>query len=318
VCSFNYGNKPERTMKRYWLIFLTLLVLGTWGMSVRVAAQTDELQRVDRTNVPPYATFWYLSTFDTNRYQFGPPLPWNRYSTNGDVPIYYRRGNSYVVDDTGLPPEEQEQSFRNSLSGNGLLMTSGEESGGSEESESDGSSPLYSTSDSLCLLPPRLDASGLILTLTNGDSAVCYDLYATTNLTIDVAGLNRTNWAWLGRLAPGQTTFTNDVILSDLQCFYRLGLTNDCDGDSLPDAYEILVSHTASCGYDFVSSDGYGTPDGWYLLHNLNPLTSGIGGQDANLDGLANWQEYLYGSDPKNSQNFAIWVGTPNGMGGLP
>ena len=261
-----------------------------------------------------------MSTYDTNRAGFGPPLPYNAFSLNSDVPIYYWRGNSYVVDDTVLPLEQQEQYFRSGQSGSGMLMSQGAEGSGAAEetSDDDGFTPLYSSSADLCLMPPRLDASGLILTLTNGDSAVCYDLYATTNLTIDVAGLNRTNWAWLGRLAPGQTTFTNDVILSDLQCFYRLGLTNDCDGDSLPDAYEILVSHTASCGYDFVSSDGYGTPDGWYLLHNLNPLTSGIGGQDANLDGLANWQEYLYGSDPKNSQNFAIWVGTPNGMGGLP
>jgi hypothetical protein len=178
--------------------------------------------------------------------------------------------------------------------------------------------PDYLQSGQLCLFPPRLDASGIILTLTNNDAGVCYDLYATTNLTSDVAGLNLTNWAWLGRLAPGQTTFTNDIILSDLQCFYRLGLTNDCDGDSLPDAYEILVSHTAPCGYDFISSDGYGTPDGWYLLHNLDPRAPGIATQDTDQDGLPNWQEYLYGSDPRGSPAFVIWVGTPGGTGGMP
>jgi hypothetical protein len=308
-------------MKHSWLVCASIFIALLNGVVPSTYAQKSQLQLVDPTNVAAYATFWFLSTFDTNRAGFGPPLPWNRFSTNPDVPIYYWRGNSYVVDDTGLPLEQQEQYFRTGpLKSKQLLTSVGSEAGGEGEDPGagDGPLPMYSSSADLCLFPPRFDPSGIILTLTNGDSAVSYDLYATTNLTIDVAGLNRTNWAWLGRLAPGQTTFTNDTKLSDLQCFYRLGLTNDCDGDSLPDAYEILVSHTAVCGYDFVSSDGYGTPDGWYLLHNLNPLTPGIGGLDPDQDWLTNRQEYLYGSDPRGSPALAIWISTPSGGNGLP
>ena len=62
------------------------------------------------------------------------------------------------------------------------------------------------------------------------------------------------------------------------------------DGSGLTQAYEALV-HTTS-------SDGFNTPNAWYLGQGLNPQTFGIGTQDPNGDGLLNWQEYLYGTQP--------------------
>ncbi len=46
----------------------------------------------------------------------------------------------------------------------------------------------------------------LSLTLTNGLAGARYDVFFTTNLTTNVAGLNLTNWAWLGRGGRGKRT----------------------------------------------------------------------------------------------------------------
>jgi len=111
----------------------TLLIASNLPLLAQSNGDTlTELPLVARTNVPLYATFWFLSTFDTNRYGFGPPLPWNPFGTNLNAPIYFWRGNSYVVDDTGLPPEEQEQFFRTSQSENEMLATSQGTGGGGE------------------------------------------------------------------------------------------------------------------------------------------------------------------------------------------
>src|ERR1051325_7355847 len=72
------------------------------------------------------ATYWFMSSFDATRSRFGPPLPWNPFGSNTNVPIYYWAGHgnsSYVVDDTVLPEEEQEQWFREH-SGDTELTTS--------------------------------------------------------------------------------------------------------------------------------------------------------------------------------------------------
>ena len=59
--------------------------------------------------------------------------------------------------------------------------------------------------------------------------------------------------------------------------------------------------------------DGLGTPPAWYVQHGLNPLASGIATQDPDHDGLANRQEYLWGTDPQASEEFSVWVSTPGG-----
>ena len=66
------------------------------------------------------------------------------------------------------------------------------------------------------------------------------------------------------------------------------------------------------------AGDEYGVPWAWYAQEGLNPLTPGIGGQDANGDGLPNWQEYLWGSDRQRTQAFGVWVSSPAGYCGIP
>jgi hypothetical protein len=66
------------------------------------------------------------------------------------------------------------------------------------------------------------------------------------------------------------------------------------------------------------SSDGYGTPNAWYLAQGLDPQTPGIGSEDLNGSGLPNWEKYLYGANPEATATFAIWVSQPSGTSGIP
>ena len=132
--------------------------------------------------------------------------------------------------------------------------------------------------------------------VTNG----IYDLFATSNLL-------STTWQYLGRCSPGQTNLTVTGLIGDIG-FFRLGTTNDTDGDGLTDAYERLVSHTDPASFTLLSSDGVGTPDAWYLQNGINPLIPGLASQDSDQDGLVNYQEYLYGTQPMISEGFAVWA----------
>jgi hypothetical protein len=56
----------------------------------------------------------------------------------------------------------------------------------------------------------------------------------------------------------------------------------------------------------------------WYAEQGLNPFTASMGGQDPDLDGLVNYQEYQFGTRPLVSEGSAIWVSTPNGTTSIP
>ena len=88
----------------------------------------------------------------------------------------------------------------------------------------------------------------------------------------------------------------------------------------------LLVSFNAPGGelrsnpntFNFISHDGQGTPDGWYLRYGLDPLTPGIASQDADGDGISNRDEYLRGSDPTQAEGSSIWLAVPSGLSNLP
>jgi hypothetical protein len=146
-----------------------------------------------------------------------------------------------------------------------------------------------------------------VFSIEGGTNGMGYDLFATTNLWFN----NITNavWTWLGQGTNcGTYSVTNQP---PTQQFYILGGTLASDGSGLTLAYERLISHG-------VSSDTYGTPCLWYLWQGLNPQTTGLATQDPDGDGLANWQEYLYGTNPQVSEGFAVWVSAPNGTSGIP
>jgi hypothetical protein len=133
--------------------------------------------------------------------------------------------------------------------------------------------------------------------VTNG----VYDLFATTNLAPSA-------WQWLGRCSPGQTNLTVVNLASPTEFFILGTMQLANDGSGLTVAYEQLVGTT-------LPNDGYGTPNAWYLQNNLTPFEAT---QDPDQDGLLNWQEYQYGTNPNISEGFAIWVGTPNGTTSIP
>ncbi len=131
--------------------------------------------------------------------------------------------------------------------------------------------------------------------VTNG----VFDLFYTTNLANDVPGLSGTNWAWVLRCGAGETNLTVTNLTADNN-FFRLGLTNDTDGDGLSDAFEMLVSHTDPNNAD---QNTNGIPDGWEWNYfgNLNQTAGG----DYDGDGYNNGQEYTNGTDPNKIQ-FAL------------
>ncbi len=133
--------------------------------------------------------------------------------------------------------------------------------------------------------------------VTNG----VYDVFATTNLAPSA-------WQWVMRTAAGQTNLTVTGLPGPNEFFILGTMQLASDGSGLTVAYEQLVGTT-------LPNDGYGTPNAWYLQNNLTPFEAT---QDPDQDGLLNWQEYQYGTNPNVSEGFAVWVSTPNGTTSIP
>jgi chitinase len=79
----------------------------------------------------------------------------------------------------------------------------------------------------------------------------------------------------------------------------------DSDGDGLADANEYSYSRQNPAWIWALSplnpdSDGDGMPDGYEVLHKLNPTNAADKNLDSDGDGWSNWEEYLNGTDPSD------------------
>ncbi|MBN1267946.1 MAG: PEGA domain-containing protein [Kiritimatiellae bacterium] len=85
----------------------------------------------------------------------------------------------------------------------------------------------------------------------------------------------------------------------------------DGDGASNREEFEWWLNHGATCMPSTVNSpdptdpdtDGDGMPDGWEIVNDLNPVDPSDAALDADLDGLSNLDEYLWGTDPHSTDS---------------
>jgi hypothetical protein len=66
-----------------------------------------------------------------------------------------------------------------------------------------------------------------------------------------------------------------------------------------------------------VDSDGDGMPDDWESVHGLSPEYPGDAGEDADSDGARNLDEYLAGTDPRDSASYLGFTQTYLMQGGF-
>ena len=195
---------------------------------------------------PKHGTFWSVQRVNW------PPLPYNPFP---DLPLYSldTRSADFWYDDRGVDYEllDQERKAIRQMKAASLGMMLAE----FDEAESGG--PMfcayeYATND-LYLEIGQDGTNALLLSHslvvhtpeTNG----IYDLYWNSELG------STTPWMRLTRTEPGQT----NVIVTPPESptgFFRLGTLLDADGDSIPNAYEYLVTQTDPAVMDTPTSLG--------------------------------------------------------------
>jgi hypothetical protein len=143
-----------------------------------------------------------------------------------------------------------------------------------------------------------LEDNKAILTVSGGQSGILYDLYYATNLL----GSNATEsaWTWLSSVSSGQRYYWPN---QPSPVYYMLGTPLDSDSDGLPNAFEMLVSHSQTNNAD---SDADGLPDGWEW-RNFGSFSQTASG-DYDQDGISNLQEYQQHTDP-NTISFSPRLG---------
>jgi hypothetical protein len=114
-------------------------------------------------------------------------------------------------------------------------------------------------------------------------------------------------WTWAPIIETGNDEdISYEVDGTADKGFFRLWFsdqfTNDPDGDDfdydgLSNWDEVNVHQTNPLKWD---SDDDGMPDGWEIMHGLNPNDPADANLDNDNDGLTNLEEYHYGTDPNN------------------
>ena len=221
-----------------------------------------------------------------------PPLPFNPFAAM-NLNVYALGANSFAVDDTSLGSASR-------------ALSAGRMSTMDSSSDFTFVAPTYDSNVvwlDITKVSADLSMSCLVLHPPWDAASPVYDLFSTTNLGPDGAGLNVTNWVWVLRTGSGQTNLTVTNLPAAAQ-FFMLATTNDTDGDGLSDAFEKLVSHSNPAN---ASTIGGGIPDLWVWNNfgaagfNLTP------DWDYDGDGSSISDEYAAGIDP-NKIAFTVAV----------
>jgi YD repeat-containing protein len=157
-----------------------------------------------------------------------------------------------------------------------------------DESNLAGPDGIYGTAD-----------DGLQLNALLSGISPCIDT-ATTNgaPAFDLAGLSRPQYYGLDM---GAFEYNPDYDGDGLDNLLEMRLGSDphnadTDGDGISDGDEYYIYGTSPVLAD---TDGDGMPDAWEIANGLNPLVNDAG-EDPDLDGVSNIEEYLHGLDPHN------------------
>jgi hypothetical protein len=258
----------------------------------------------------PPGTYWSLQLADQAPLPFCPFLGLQIIEITNGVYVFDDRGVDYSALSTQQAAKPQ------TMAAKSVVAEGGTGNSAALMDVADGSGAAFSfPNDQLWLQIAGVSSNRTqsYLVIHTPEVNAVYDLFRTTNLNCRTTGLNGTNWEWVLRSNPGQTNLTITNITTG-QCFFRLGRTNDTDGDGLSDAFEILVSHTDLNNADQNSNS---IPDGWEWA-NFGSLQPGDGDYDG--DGLSNYQEYLVGADPNtilfevNFDNFNVSADVATGI----
>jgi hypothetical protein len=280
--------------RRVVFVAAAALVLGA---TVVLRAQTAQWQLLLPASVPTNGTF---ASMQLSNY---PPLPWNPYP---QLNVYWWSNTPDIlwVDDLQVDystPVQEQQAARGMLrmdDQSGMDSTNdlpplpggwGGDGGGGDSGPWLGGPVTVYPAGSLLLSIAQITNGWVPLTITNTMSDTLYEIESEQALT-------NSAWAW--------------------ECSVMGAANQNWTATAVPegDRTNMLFFRAESLG----SSDSYGVPWAWYVQNGFTSLTPGLGGQDANGDGLPNWQEYLWGSNPQAQNGFSVWVGSPSGALGIP
>jgi hypothetical protein len=141
-------------------------------------------------------------------------------------------------------------------------------------------------------------------TIEGGTEGTPYDVFATSYLQ---SPITNAVWVWLGQGYPCNNYTVN---IPSATAFLIMGTPQDYSGDGVTDAYELLIDHISP---QSSQTDGYGVPYAWYIQNGLSVSSALL---DPDQDGLPNYQEYFYGTNPDVSEGMAVW--TTGGNSSIP
>ena len=146
----------------------------------------------------------------------------------------------------------------------------------------------------------KLDAAGqscITFSIGGGtNDGSLYDIYGTGALL--GGGITNSQWSWLGQGYAGCRYSISNI--PNAAAYFILGTPQDTDNDGLPDAYEILISHTDPQNPD---TAGSGLADWFWVVYfggnnTLDPYSLCSSG-----DGWTLLQAYQNGWNPAAYQN---------------